>query len=209
MRLVLGQMAPTFATRDLYGRAVALHDYRGAYVLLSFYRFAVCPVCNVRMHYLAQRAEAYRRRGLYFMACVESSPENAHFYLDRVSYPFPLIPDLGGDLYHTYGVGSSVFGIVKGLLTRQRAYRDAAHLHLGGWDIRRFDGTFGRLPADFLIGPDGRLLLAYYGHDQGDFLTLDELNVILQLRNPIYPSSRHGLPYHVRADEYGLRDRQP
>lgn len=182
MRLAVGQMAPEFATHDLYGRPVALQSYQGAYVLLSFYRFAVCPVCNIRMHQLAQQAEAYRRRGLYFIACIESSKENAHFYLDRINYPFPLIPDLGGSLYQAYGVGSSVFGVMKGMLTRQRSYREAARLDLGGWDVRRFDGKFGRMPADFLIGPDGRIRLAYYGHDHGDFLNLEELVMLLSFK---------------------------
>lgn len=175
MRLAVGQMAPTFATHDLFGKPVALQNYRGANVLLSFYRFAVCPICNVRMHQLAQQAEAYQRRGLYFIACIESSVENAHFYLDRTKYPFPLIPELGGSLYQAYGVESSIFGVMKGLLTRQESYREAARLDLGGWDMRRFDGKFGRMPADFLIGPDGRIRLAYYGQDHGDFLNLEEL----------------------------------
>src|SRR5258708_25139291 len=114
MRLVLGQMAPTFATRDLYGRAVALHDYRGAYVLLSFYRFAVCPVGKVRMHYLAQRAEAYRRTGVYFMAHVEPPHENSHFSLARDTPPVPFIPYLRGELYHTYVVVSSPVCLLAG-----------------------------------------------------------------------------------------------
>lgn len=182
MRLALGQVAPSFATHDLSGRPVALENYRGAYVLLSFYRFAVCPVCNVRMHRLAQQAEMYRQRGLYFIACIESSLENTHFYLDRVTYPFPLIPDSKGELYQAYGVGSSVFGVMKGMLTRQREYQEAARLNLGGWDVRRFDGQFGRMPADFLIGPDGRIRLAYYGHDHGDFLDLEDLSTVMQFR---------------------------
>lgn len=181
MRLALGQVAPSFATLDLAGRPVALHNYRGAYVLLSFYRFAVCPVCNVRMYRLAEQADAYRQRGLYCIACIESSIENAHFYLDRVAYPFPLIPDPTGELYDAYGVGSSVWGVMKGMLLRQRDYREAAHLHLGGWDLRRFDGQFGRMPADFLIGPDGRIRLAYYGHDHGDFLNLADLARLVQV----------------------------
>lgn len=180
MRLLIGQIAPDFVTRDLAGRTVSLQAYRGAYVLLSFYRFAVCPVCNVRMRQLALRAEAYQRRGLYFIACVESSEANAHFYLDGLNYPFPLVPALGSGLYRTYGLESSVLGIAKGMLTRQGMYREASRLHLGGWDVRRFDGAFGRLPADFLIGPDGRVLLAYYGRDHGDFLRLEQLDLMLQ-----------------------------
>lgn len=180
MRLLIGQMAPDFVERDLSGQPVALHAYRGAYVLLSFYRFAVCPVCNVRMRQLALRAEAYQRRGLYFVACVESSEANTRFYLESLQYPFPLIPALGSDLYRTYGLESSVLGIAKGMLARQRMYREASRMQLGGWDVRRFDGAFGRLPADFLIGPDGRVLLAYYGRDHGDFLRLEQLDLMLQ-----------------------------
>ncbi len=179
MRLAVGQMAPAFATHDLYGKPVALQNYRGVNVLLSFYRFAVCPICNVRMHQLAQQAEAYHRRGLYFIACIESSAENAHFYLDRTNYPFPLIPELGGSLYQEYGVESSMLGVMKGILTRQESYREAARLNLGGRDVRRFDGKLGRMPADFLIGPDGRIRLAYYGQDHGDFLNLEELARVL------------------------------
>ncbi|HLJ80242.1 MAG TPA: peroxiredoxin-like family protein [Ktedonobacterales bacterium] len=216
MRLLIGQMAPDFEVRDLSGRPVALAAYRGAYVLLSFYRFAVCPVCNVRMWQLAQQAPAYQRRGLYFIACVESSEANTHFYLDRVNYPFPLIPALGSGLYRAYGLETSVLGVAKGMLTRQNVYREAARLQLGGWNIRRFDGAFGRLPADFLIGPDGRVLLAYYGRDHGDFLQPAELDLVLQSRQPApsWPQSPQALqppqapgsaqaewpPYHAPAD---------
>ncbi|HEX8034797.1 MAG TPA: redoxin domain-containing protein [Ktedonobacterales bacterium] len=179
MRLAIGQMAPAFATYDLYGSPVALENYRGVNVLLSFYRFAVCPICNVRMHQLAQQAEAYQRRGLYFIACIESSNENAHYYLDRTNYPFPLIPNLGGSLYQAYGVGSSMFGLMKGMLTHRQSYREASRLNLGGWNMRRMDGNVARMPADFLIGPDGRIRLAYYGQDHGDFLNLEELATLL------------------------------
>lgn len=180
MRLLVGQMAPEFAVRDIAGRPVTSQSYRGVYLLLSFYRFAVCPVCNVRMWQLAQQAAAYQRRGLYFLACIESSESNVRHYLERSDYPFPLIPALGSDLYDAYGLETSVIGVAKGLLTRQSVYREASRLGLGGWNVRRFDGAFGRLPADFLIGPDGRVLLAYYGRDHGDFLQLEQLDLVFE-----------------------------
>jgi hypothetical protein len=37
------------------------------------------------------------------------------------------------------------------------------------------DGRFGRLPGDFLVGPDGRIGLVYYGRDAGDFLLFRDL----------------------------------
>jgi hypothetical protein len=136
---------------------------------------------------LSQHVDEYRRRGLHFVACVESSPENIHFYLDRLNYPFPLIPHLGGNLYDAYGLGSSALRIFKGMVMHAGVYVEASRRHLGGWNIARFDGKFGRLPADFLIGPDGRVLLAYYGRDHGDFLPLEQLDLYLRTIPPVRP----------------------
>jgi thioredoxin-dependent peroxiredoxin len=205
MQLLVGQQAPDFITKDLYGNRVALEDYRGVCLLLSFYRFAVCPVCNIRMWRLSQHVDDYRRRGLHFVACVESSPENIRFYLDRLNYPFPLIPHLGGKLYNTYGLESSALRVFKGMVVHAGIYVEASRRHLGGWNIARFDGKFGRLPADFLIGPDGRVLLAYYGRDHGDFLPLEQLDLYLRTTPPVRP-----LPpalYNGRPLPFG--DKQP
>ena len=43
MKLKAGQQAPLFQTTDIYGRQVALAQYFGQKLLLSFYRAAVCP----------------------------------------------------------------------------------------------------------------------------------------------------------------------
>ena len=187
MQLLVGQKAPDFVVTDLYGHRIALEDYRGVCVLVSFYRFAVCPVCNIRMWHLSQQVKSYKRRGLYFIACIESSAENTRHYLDRLNYPFPMIPDLGGHMYETYGLQSSPLRIFKGMVVHANIYIEAERRHLGGWNIFRFDGEFGRLPADFLIGPDGRILLAYYGRDHGDFLPLEQLDVYLRATSPVQP----------------------
>jgi peroxiredoxin Q/BCP len=187
VQLLVGQQAPDFSVRDLYGNRVALEDYRGVCLLLSFYRFAVCPVCNIRMWRLSQHVAAYNRLGLHFVACIESSPDNMHFYLDRLNCPFPLIPNLGGHLYDLYGLRSSPLRVFKGMAVHADIYLDAARRNLGGWNVFRFDGNFGRLPADFLIGPDGRLLLAHYGRDHGDFLPLDQLDLYLRTVSPVRP----------------------
>lgn len=187
MQLLVGQKAPDFVVTDLYGHRIALEDYRGVCVLVSFYRFAVCPVCNIRMWHLSQQVESYKRRGLYFIACIESSAENTRHYLDRLNYPFPMIPDLGGHMYETYGLRSSPLRVFKGMVVHANMYIEAERRHLGGWNIFRFDGEFGRLPADFLIGPDGRILLAYYGRDHGDFLPLEQLDVYLRATPPVQP----------------------
>lgn len=85
-------------------------------------------------------------------------------------------------VYRLYGVEASAFGIAWGLLTRQGAYRQAAARNLGGWNITHMDGRFTRMPASFVIGPDQRVALAYYGRDSGDFLPFSELDTFMRAR---------------------------
>lgn len=182
MKLKRGQMAPLFQATDLYGRPFALDDYRGVRVLLSFYRAAVCPLCNLRLWHLIDRTAEYQRKGIAFVAVFESSPEYAHEYLDRMRPSFAVIPDLQGKLYDLYGLKTSLLGTAWARLARNRAYREAAAKGIGGRfvaNLTRMDGRFSRMPGDFLLGPDLRVGVAYYGRDAGDFLLFSELDAYL------------------------------
>lgn len=180
MKLRPGQSAPSFAVRDISGRAVSLADYRGSNVLVSFNRAAVCPLCNVRTYHLIRRYPLYQQMGLNMISFFESSPERAHFYLDRLQAPYPIVADLSHEVYDAYGLGASMLGGLWALLTRRSVYREADRLRLGSGsnlveNLTKADGTLSRLPGDFLIGPDGRVLLAHYGRDAGDFLMFRDL----------------------------------
>lgn len=182
MKLRVGQPAPAFAVRDITGRLVSLADYQGSGVLLSFNRAAVCPFCNVRTYHLIRRYPIYQRMGLNVIAFFESTPERAHFYLDRHQAPYPIVADLRHETYDAYGLGESMLGSLRALLGRSSVLRQASQLRLGSGaniveNLARMDGKLSRLPGDFLIGPDGRIRLAYYGRDAGDFLLFRDLEI--------------------------------
>jgi peroxiredoxin Q/BCP len=182
MRLRPGQMAPTFTEVDLYGRLVSLTDYANVRVLLSFFRAAVCPLCNLRLAQLVQRYPFYQRQGLYTIAFFESAPEYGHHYLDRQQAPFPLIAGLGSETYERYGLESSFWSAVYARLTRWSQYREAARLEVGGnafQNVYQMDGRFGRLPADILLDPGLIVRRAYYARDPGDFMLFSELDAFV------------------------------
>jgi len=121
--------------------------------------------------------------GLSLIAFFESSPEHAHTYLDRLQVPYPIIADLRHEVYDRYRLGTSAFGLMWAMLTRPEVFGEARQRQLGsGANLlemaRNTDGAFSRLPGDFLIGPDGRIQLAYYGRDAGDFLMFRELETV-------------------------------
>lgn len=189
MRLRPGRMAPPFNAVDLYGRRVSLLEYANVRVLLSFFRAAVCPLCNLRLAQLIQRYPLYQRHGLYVIAFFESAPEYGHHYLDRQQAPFPLIAGLDSDVYDLYGVESSFWSAGYARLTRWSQYRAAARLGVGGNPLQnmyQMDGRFGRLPADILLDPGLVVRRAYYARDPGDFMLFSEVDAFLASPAGIY-----------------------
>jgi hypothetical protein len=167
--------------QDVYGRRIELSNYRGRAVLVSFYRAAVCPLCNLRLAHLIRRYPAYQRAGLEVIAFFESSLERVHQYLDRQRAPFPIIADRERVVYTQYGLESSMFGALRALVARLPMYREAAELKIGSStlfeNVARMDGHSGRMPGDFLVGPDGRIRFAYYANDAGDFALFRDIEV--------------------------------
>lgn len=184
MRLKVGQHAPRWGGTDIYGRPISLADYQGSYLLLSFYRSAVCPLCNVRLANQADQAWVFDQQSLKLVAFVESFPELARHYLDRLHPPFPILADRSLIVYTLYGLETSWLGTALGTL-RRSTYREARQKRLGVWQLLRgflaMDGRKFRMPADFLIGPDLRILRAHYAHDAGDFLSLAQIIEDLQV----------------------------
>lgn len=173
MRLKEGAAAVDFSTADINGRPVALADYTGRYLLLSFYRFASCPFCNLRVQEMSRRHAEFQQQDLEMVAVFQSPPESIRRYVGRQGPPFPIIADADRALYHAYGVETSWAGMARGTVVR---FPDLVRaVFAEGFLPGSIEGEIQRLPADFLIGPDGRLRIAYYGRDIGDHLPLERL----------------------------------
>ena len=213
MRLKIGDPAPAFAAIDLYGRLVSPIDYVGQVLLLSFNRSAVCPLCNVRLSLLISRYQQYQQRGVHVISVFESSPDYLHYYLDRQHPPFPVVADPERISYTLYGLETSFWGVIKARLTRGSVYREAAQKRIGGnpyYNLVHMDGKFGRMPADFVIGPDMRIRFAYYGRDAGDFAMFSQLEACFDsllpsgARRPPYSRPSYGQPSQGRGQpSYG------
>ena len=170
-----GNPAPAFDAVDAFGRPVRPADFRGQGVLLSFYRYASCPLCNLRVRALAKLAPGWRDRGLDLVGVFPSPVESLREYLAPGELPFPVVPDPGEVLYKRYGVTASWRGTVRGAL-RPELWTAWAR---GGFRLGKREGAVSRLPADFLVGPDGAVAVAYRGRDIGDHLPVAEVEAWL------------------------------
>ncbi len=176
MRIEVGQQAPALNTTDISGNPISLEALRGKTILLSFYRYASCPFCNLRVHTLTERYPEWQAAGLEMLAVFQSPPDSIAQYVGKQKSPFPIISDPDHIFYEAYGTQSSMAGFLKAGVTRPGELLKASKL---GYNPGKMEGTKTQLPADFLIGPSGEVLAAYYGQDIGDHLPIEDIETHL------------------------------
>ena len=173
MKATPGNPAVSFSTVDVDGHPVSLERFRGRPVLLMFFRYASCPMCNLRLHDFAREYPRLQARGLSAVAFFHSPAQAIRRNAGRRNYPFPLVPDPDQEIYRAFGVRTSWGGLLKSMALPS-FYRDwirsIRHGFWGGADIQ-----MATMPADFLVGPDGRFLLVHYGRDIGDHLSVADV----------------------------------
>lgn len=161
-----------FQMEDMNGDAISLASLHGKPIILSFFRDAGCPFCNLRVFEFTKRFKEWDKLGIEVIAVFSSSPEEVKQFVTKNPRPFRTIADPDLELYKQYGLKSSVIGFIRGLLLRipqARAGRKAG----AKIDLKNPNATL--LPADFLIGFDGRVVDLYYGKDVGDHMPIKRI----------------------------------
>lgn len=170
MRLAIDSIIPSFDAPDLFGQRVNLAELRGRPVLLSFYRYASCPVCNLRVHSIILSHPKWSAQGLVVVAVFQSPADSIKQYVGRQDAPFAIVPDPEMDLYRRFGVESRWSGLLS-----WRVMMAALSAFGKGFLPGRIEGPVQRTPADFLIDAQGRIALAHYGKDIDDHIPLETI----------------------------------
>lgn len=172
-KLMVGMTAPTFQTVDLFDQPINLADYKGRWLLLSFYRFSACALCNLRVHQLISQYPEYKQNGLDMLAIFESPKANLLQYVGKQDAPFPIVGDPEAKLYDLYGVENSE-AKVQATMTDAGTAGRVQEAAAAGFALTKEEGSnFYRMPADFLIDPDGIIREAFYSDIVGQHLHLE------------------------------------
>ncbi len=179
MRLTPGTAAPALQATSHLGEPVDLAELRGRPVLLSFYRYASCPVCNLRVRAIIRALPGLPASGLGIIAVFQSPPATVAKYVGRQDAPFPIVSDPALRHYRAFGVETRWGGLFS-----RRALAAVVRALRRGFSPGRIDGPVQRVPADFLIAPDGRIAVAHYGKDIDDHLPLETVEAWLHRIQP-------------------------
>lgn len=172
MRIAPGHPAPRFSVTDIEGWHFDLEAYEGQCLMISFYRYAACPLCNLRIHRLIELYPELQARGLQMLAFFESPVWSIREHVGRQGAPFPIIPDPARQVYARYGVTTSWLKTLVGSMRLPTVYEAVFRQ---GFRPGRMEGNKALVPADFLIGPDLEVREAYYGRDISDHIPVERI----------------------------------
>jgi len=170
MKLKAGQKAPDFTAQVWNGPDLKLSDFKGQKVWLAFFRYAACPLCNLRVRDIIRRYDSLTARGVKVVAVFQSPKESFDEYVGRQNPPFPMISDPEEKLYRQYGLEAKLGAFLS---PKNLAY--AAEAAKAGFISMTPDGTKTRIPADFLIGPDGTIEDVFYGEIIAEHIPLERV----------------------------------
>jgi len=179
MRVEPLQVAPSFSVDSAQGGTITLGQFAGRPLLLMFHRYAGCPMCNIRLHDFARRFPQWHERGLEAVAFFHSPAAYINQHAGGRQYPFAIAADPKYRVYKKYGVATSWARLA---LSRARSsvYLDLVRALRHGYRGGTITPRLATMPADFLIGPNGRIRVAYYGRSINDHLSPIDIEGALQ-----------------------------
>jgi len=170
-KLESNQTSIQFTSTDIYGKKIDLKNYQGQRVLLSFFRKAACPFCNMAIQELIKRHSEFESKGIKIIALFASTNDDVLKYAGEQNASFPIIADEKYEIYEKYGIGQSYVGMMKTMLNPVKVWKAIS----GGFFSLRTVPQDPVLPAEILINEDQTVQRAYYGSDYDDHLSVDEI----------------------------------
>ncbi len=169
MKIKENQKVINIILPEINGEEFNMETLKGKPFMISFFRFASCPFCNMRVNELVRRFDEFGE-DFTIVALFDSSLENLQKHTEKHQAPFPILADKKNIFYKKYAIEKSFSGMLKGMLTRFPTLMKGI---LIGFVPIQPKGSMITMPADFLVDRNGIIQTVYYGKDEGDHLEIE------------------------------------
>ncbi|MEK7761510.1 MAG: peroxiredoxin-like family protein [Nitrospirota bacterium] len=166
MRRQPGERVTRIQLPAIDGRSFDTDSLIGRPYMLSFFRFATCPFCNLRLHELVTRFTEFGS-DFTIVAIFDSPLDHLTSQAAGHKAPFPILADERNQSYRAYNIEHSFVGMLKGMILRMPTLLKGMFM---GYVPTTIKGSLTTMPADFLIDNRGIIRQVYYGRDEGDHL---------------------------------------
>lgn len=175
MKLIKGQLAPNFTAIDIHGEEICLYQLKNKKILLSFFRYSECALCNLRIAEMNKRSKELKDLGVKIIVIFQSSRASLlNNIYNKHSFDFTIISDEDFFLYKLYSVTVSWGGLIRTFSLK--GFKSIFKASKMGYKIGgNIEGKLHQIPADFLINDNKVLELVHYGNSLIDHVPFDEL----------------------------------
>ena len=153
------------------GTLFTTKELKNKKVLLTFYRFASCPLCNLRLQLFVNRYHEFNEQFVK-VAIFHSSVKNLKHFMKRHRAPFIILADESFHYFKKYDVECSLLSFLLSQITRGISIWYAM---FRGFIPYRIKGYMGILPVDVLIDSNGIVEDVNYGKDIGDHISFSDV----------------------------------
>lgn len=167
-----GDKAPQFTLPAIDGSTFNMADMKGKRVILTFFRFSTCPLCNMRIRRIVQRWNEFSKDAV-MVAVFDAKVGDLQKRMKKHDAPFVVVADETYEQFNKNGVKKSFFKFMWGALRSPLTLLQAT---LRGYvPLTLSISKLSTIPVDILIDEDGKVVEAHYCKDTADHLSLDRM----------------------------------
>ena len=171
-QLVTGDTAPQFTLPAIDGSTFNMADMKGKRVILTFFRFSTCPLCNMRIRRIVQRWNEFSKDAV-MVAVFDAKVGDLQKRMKKHDAPFVVVADETYEQFNKNGVKKSFFKFMWGAMRSPLTLLQAT---LRGYvPLTLSISKLSTIPVDILIDEDGKVVEAHYCKDTADHLSLDRM----------------------------------
>ena len=167
-----GDKAPQFTLPAIDGSTFNMADVKGKRVILTFFRFSTCPLCNMRIRRIVQRWNEFSKDAV-MVAVFDAKVGDLQKRMKKHDAPFVVVADETYEQFNKNGVKKSFFKFMWGAMRSPLTLLQAT---LRGYvPLTLSISKLSTIPVDILIDEDGKVVEAHYCKDTADHLSLDRM----------------------------------
>ena len=167
-----GGLAPQFSLPAIDGSTFNMADVKGKRVILTFFRFSSCPLCNMRIRRIIQRWDEFSDDAV-MVAVFDAKIGELQKRMKKHNAPFIVVADETYEQFNKNGVKKSFFKFMWGAMRSPLTLLQAT---LRGYvPLTLSISKLSTIPVDILIDEDGKVVEAHYCKDTADHLSLDRM----------------------------------
>ncbi len=155
--LKVGDRAPSFTLKDPEGNAVSSSALLAeGPLVVSFYRGAWCPYCNMELQALEAARPEFEQLGAKLVAISPQTPVNSRKSVRQNKLSFPILSDTNNDVASAFGLK---FALPDYLVELYKSLKN---------DLPAFNGDPSwtlPMPGRFVIAPDRTIVYAEINPD--------------------------------------------